>query len=236
MKVCMIHPSCTTRPWSRPRMILIGRRSRDVAARFPGGNRETHRTGAAIRRLLAAGFMSFAISSLAHAAEAVSFAASDGAKVYADVYPADGHAKATILLFHQAGSNRAEYAPIAPKLAAMAFNVLAIDARAGGSMWGRSNETASARGSGASYLDALPDLEGALRYAEQTWPGTAVVAWGSSYSASLAFFLAARHPNDVAALLTFSPGEYFGNTSVRAQAAQVHCPVFVTSASSADEI
>lgn len=199
-------------------------------------NRTTAPRPAALRVLLAVALLGFALSGFARAAESVSFAASDGGKVYADVYPADGHARATILLFHQAGSNRAEYAPTAPKLAAMGYDIVAVDARAGGSMWGRSNQTAAERGSGASYLDALPDLEGALRYAKQTWPGTPIVAWGSSYSASLVFFLAARHPNEVAALLAFSPGEYFGNASVRAQAAQVRCPAFVTSASSADEI
>src|SRR5579864_8223151 len=85
-------------------------------------NRMTLSKASARRGFLAAGFLCFAFASLAGAAEAVSFAASDGGKVYADADPADGHAKATILLFHQAGSNRAEDAPIAPKLAAMEFN------------------------------------------------------------------------------------------------------------------
>jgi hypothetical protein len=37
-----------------------------------------------------------------------------------------------ILLSHQAGSNRAEYAPIAPRLVKPGFNCLAIDQRSGG--------------------------------------------------------------------------------------------------------
>ena len=52
-----------------------------------------------------------------------------------------------------------------------------------------------------------------------------VIVWGSSYSASLVFLLAAAHQDEVAAVLAFSPGEYFGRA-----AAQLRVPVFVTSA------
>jgi len=189
-----------------------------------------------MKRIIAAALsMVFALGA-AQAAEPVSFPAGDGGSVYGDVTPAPGAAKATILLFHQAGSNRGEYTEIAPRLAALGYNVLAIDQRAGGSMWGHTNQTAAARGSAAGYLDALPDLEGTLTYATRTWPGAPVILWGSSYSASLVFLLAARHPDVVTAVLSFSPGEYLPGVSVRDQAAKLRCPVFVTSASSADEV
>ena len=45
--------------------------------------------------------------------------ASDGVAVSALQYSAKGGARATVLLFHMAGSNKAEYAPIAPRLAAL---------------------------------------------------------------------------------------------------------------------
>jgi dienelactone hydrolase len=166
----------------------------------------------------------------------VSFQASDGGTVYANATPAEGTAKGTILLFHQAGSNRAEYAPIAPRLAALGYNTVAVDQRAGGDLWNQENQTVAARGHGADFLDALPDLEGALVYGGATWPGVPVIAWGSSYSASLVFFLAAKHPDAIAAVLSFSPGEYFSGSSVRDQAARTYCPVFVTSASSSGEV
>lgn len=177
-----------------------------------------------------------AIVDVASAAESVTFKAADGAKVYADVYAATGDAKATILLFHQAGSNRGEYAPIAPKLAQLTYNAVAIDARVGDDLWGRTNQTANEQKPDEGYFAALADLEGALTYAMQTWPGVPVIAWGSSYSASLVFFLAAQHPREIAALLAFSPGEYFSTVSVRDYAKKVECPVFVTSASDPAEI
>ena len=189
-----------------------------------------------MKRLLGAVLMAVAVSQGAAAAETTAFSAADGGKVFGDVYRPEGPAKATILLFHQAGSNRAEYAPIAPKLTALGYNVLAIDQRAGGDLWGKTNETAADHSGNASYADALWDLEGALTYATQTWPGKPAIVWGSSYSASLVFFLAARHPSEIIGVLSFSPGEYFRGQSVRKQAAGVHCPVFVTSAPSAEEV
>jgi len=182
-----------------------------------------------MKRLLAAALLVLIVPRAGHAMDSVSFAASDGSKVYGDVYADPAPAKATILLFHQAGSNRGEYATIAPRLSALGYNVLAIDQRSGGRLWGRTNQTAAERGSDARYLNALPDLEGSLAYAARTWPGTPVIALGSSYSSSLVFFLAAQHPHEIAALLAFSPGEYFEGVSVRAQAAKVQCPVFIAS-------
>ncbi len=115
--------------------------------------------------------------------------------------------------------------------------MLAIDQRAGGDLWGRKNETVDRRaGESASYAEALPDLEGALSFAENTWPGTRAIVWGSSYSASLVFFLAARHSNSIIGVLSFSPGEYFPGVSVAEQAAKVSSPVFITSAPTPDEI
>ncbi|MBW8728256.1 MAG: alpha/beta hydrolase [Inquilinus limosus] len=186
---------------------------------------------------VAAILLTFLAVRFAHAAEPVSFAAPDGGRVYGDVYRAGAPAKAAILLFHQAGSNRGEYSSIAPRLAGLGYNVLAIDQRAGGNLWGRRNETVDRRGGeSASYAEVLPDLEGGLAFAENTWPGTRVIVWGSSYSASLVFFLAARHPNSIIGVLSFSPGEYFPGVSVVEQVAKVSSPVFITSAPTPDEI
>src|SRR3546814_14692529 len=57
----------------------------------------------------------------------------DKKSIRGDFYEAD-HAKALILLFHQAGSSKEEYATIAPKLVAARYSALAIDPRAGGDM------------------------------------------------------------------------------------------------------
>jgi alpha-beta hydrolase superfamily lysophospholipase len=78
-----------------------------------------------------------------HAADAISFTASDRVQVFADYYSAGSKAKPLILLFHQAGSNRGEYATIGPMLATLGFNALAIDQRSGGNAWGQTNYHAS---------------------------------------------------------------------------------------------
>ena len=170
------------------------------------------------------------------AMEPVTFKAADGVAVFADTYPARGRARAAILLFHQAGGSAAEYAGIAPRLADAGFDAIAVDQRSGGSGFGRVNRTVAALGGATGYLAALPDLEAALAFAKARTPGQKIIVWGSSYSASLVFLLAAGHRGDVAALLAFSPGEYLGGARVREAAAKVACPVFVTSASAASEI
>ncbi len=172
----------------------------------------------------------------ARAQEAVKFMARDGVTVFGDFYPAQSSRRGVILLFHQAGSNRGEYATIAPMLGKAGYDALAIDQRSGGTMWGRPNETAKALGKAAGYMDALPDLEAAVDFARKKSPGAPLLVWGSSYSSSLVFLLAAHHPEEIAALLSFSPGEYFSGVSVRESAARVKCPVFVTSASDAEEV
>jgi len=167
------------------------------------------------------------------ATEPVMLTAADGVKVYGTWYRAE-HPKALILLFHQAGSGSGEYATIAPKLVAQGYSALAIDQRAGDGMFGE-NRTAKDLGREAGYLDAKPDLEAALAWArDKKLP---VLLWGSSYSAALVFLVAAEHSGEVAGVLAFSPGEYLGTEGmVKAAAAKVQAPVFVTSAKDAKEI
>jgi dienelactone hydrolase len=163
----------------------------------------------------------------------VMFMADDGLTVSGNFYRAD-KPKALILLFHQAGSSKEEYATIAPKLVEAGYSALAVDQRSGGNMFGK-NETAARMPQGASYGDALHDLDAALSWARTM--NLPVIIWGSSYSSSLVFELAAKHPGEVSALLSFSPGEYLGpGTPVRDAAAKVKVPVFVTAAKNADEL
>ena len=180
-------------------------------------------------------FVAFALAmGLATAARAetpLKLTAADGATVFASQYAPSGGAKATILLFHQAASNRGEYGDIAPTLAKAGYEVIAVDQRSGGDRFGRANETVRALGRSTGFGDTLPDLEAALAHARKTAPGQPVIVWGSSYSAALVFVLAARHPADVAAVLAFSPGEYLSGVSVGGEAKKVTVPVFVTSAS-----
>jgi len=155
--------------------------------------------------------------------------ASDGVTVYGRLYKA-AKPRALILLFHQAGSSKDEYATIAPPLVAAGYSALAIDQRAGGGLYGE-NQTAKAFGREVRYREAAPDLQAALDWARtQKLP---IILWGSSYSSSLIFPLAANDPQGITALLAFSPGEYFdGDPPIAAAAAKVSVPVFVASTKS----
>jgi dienelactone hydrolase len=158
--------------------------------------------------------------------------ASDGVTVHGLLYNA-AKPKALILLFHQAQSSKEEYATIAPRLREAGYSALAIDQRSGDGMFGK-NETAAGLGRKAEYLEALPDLQAALDWAQtQNLP---IVLWGSSYSSALIFPLAANDPQAVVALLAFSPGEYFDDKQmIRRAARKLQAPVFVASTSSKEE-
>ena len=184
-------------------------------------------------------FLAGAISAKAEvtAPRRVVLKASDGVTVYAWHYAAADKARPAILLFHQAGSNHAEYETIAPRLVTLGYHALALDQRSGGRMWGQANRTAAQFAKEVDYGAVLPDLEAALAWpATQGLPARSIV-WGSSYSAALVFLVAALHSSAVAAVLAFSPGEYLGDEhSVKDAAAKVQAPVFVTCAQDAEEI
>jgi dienelactone hydrolase len=159
--------------------------------------------------------------------------ASDGVVVHGTWYD-EPDAKAVIVLFHQAESSKDEYATIAPRLAKAGYSALAIDQRSGGALFGK-NETAAALGRNVDYLDGRPDMQAALDWARKLQ--LPIVLWGSSYSSSLIFPLAARDPDGIVGLLAFSPGEYFANKHmIRSAAAKVKVPAFVASTNAKDEV
>ena len=171
------------------------------------------------------------------AADAISFMARDHVQVFGDYYSAGSQAKPLILLFHQASSNRGEYATIGSTLATLGFNALAIDQRSGGNTWGQTNDTVKHLGKSTDYGEALLDLEAALQWAKSSDQTGPIIVWGSSYSAALVFLLAVNHRREIKAILAFSPGEYLrGSSTVRKAAAQVSIPIFVTSAKDPKEI
>ena len=141
---------------------------------------------------------------------------------------------------NQAENSSAEYLDIAPKLTAQGYNCLAVDQRSGGSNAGIENRTyqaAKEKNLPTGYTDAYPDLEAALTYAEQELQAKQIIVWGSSYSASLALILAAQHPDEISAVLAFSPGEYFklDGKQVADYAASITQPAFITSAKSEEK-
>ncbi|MEM7436542.1 MAG: alpha/beta fold hydrolase [Myxococcota bacterium] len=182
--------------------------------------------------------LSFAVEEAALAApgmKEVDFPTSDGLQAHADLYPSSKPSAPLVILFHQAGWSRGEYREIAPRLVALGYGVLAVDQRSGRGVNGVPNEThkrAHEKKLPTHYLDAYADLEAALRFAVEKLKARNIIVWGSSYSASLVFRLAAENREAVGAVLSFSPGEYFrkrGNTFIQGHARAVVVPLFVTS-------
>ena len=170
----------------------------------------------------------------------VTFPTTDDLTITADLYWTGDANAPFILLFHQADYSRGEYLEIAPKLNALGYNCLAIDQRSGGVANGVKNETyqaAKSAGLQTGYIQAYPDLESALDYVMQTYMPSQLIVWGSSYSSSLALILASEHPDEISAVLAFSPGEYFklDGKLVADYAANITQPAFITSAKSEEK-
>lgn len=136
----------------------------------------------------------------------IQYRTDDGVLISGDLYLTD-RSQATILLFHQGGSNgRAEYGPIIPRLLDKKFNVLSIDQRVGGQIYGNYNRTVARIALNEfGYCDALADLRGALDYLNTYDLAGPKILWGSSYSAALVIQLATDQSLDVDRVLAFSP-------------------------------
>jgi dienelactone hydrolase len=170
----------------------------------------------------------------------VEFPSKDGLIISADLYEVDPDLP-VVVLFHQAGYNKYEYADIAPRLNKIGFNALAIDQRAGGSFAGKQNETNNrAMHNGIEnieFLDAMQDMESAIDYLADRYQKK-VIVWGSSYSSGLALHIATQNKK-VKAVISFSPGDYFGKSfpSLKTVLPKIEQPFLVTSSrEEADEL
>ena len=136
-----------------------------------------------------------------------------------------------IVLCHQAGWSRGEYQEIIKELVAMDYSCLAIDQRSGGGVNDVINETAKRakeQEKATSYLDAEQDIIAAVRWASKK--NEKIILWGSSYSSSLALKVA-HEEKAVIKVLSFSPGEYFGEKlNLTAAISDLNKPVFITCA------
>lgn len=169
-----------------------------------------------------------------HTYKTVNFPTSDGLNVYADYY-SNGRRNPLIILYHQAGFSRGEFRSIAPRLVDLGFNVLAVDLRSGDIMNQVTNLTqkeALKQGKSTAFEDVIPDLEASFDYAKNKIKSRKIIYWGSSYSASLGFYMASKNPKDYKALIAYSPGEYFKieNKNISEFAKDVQIPVYTSSA------
>jgi len=165
--------------------------------------------------------------------EIVIFSSKDNVNITADIYLTEKKDAPFILLFHQAMFSRGEYIEIAPKLNELGFNCIAIDQRSGFQVNGLKNQTykdAKSKDMKTKYPNVFPDLDATFEYVKKNYTPNKIIVWGSSYSSSLVFILAAKN-KDIKGLLSFSPGEYFVFEDIKIGdwAKKVDCPVFVTS-------
>ncbi len=139
----------------------------------------------------------------------VTMRASDGVIVHGEIYAAAGVPKSAplILLYHQGGGDsRGEYTPLVARLLDAGYNLIAIDQRRGGDRFEGVNRTLAGVGDTEySYCDVMPDLEAALSFAQEHGFVGPTAAWGSSYSAALIFKLGVDHPDEIDAIVAFSP-------------------------------
>ncbi len=167
----------------------------------------------------------------------ITFKASDGLEITADLYASNPVDSPFIILFHQARWSRGEYIEIAPKLNKLGFNCIAIDQRSGGQVNDVINEThqrAEKQKLGTKYVDAEVDINSAIKYVKKEYPkAKKIIIWGSSYSSALVLKIGGDR-NDVDAILSFAPGEYFEDMGkpadyVTQSAKNIMVPVFITS-------
>lgn len=163
--------------------------------------------------------------------EKVKFKAADGLLINGNLYDI-GKDKPVILLCHQAGYNRIEYADIAPKLSEMGYNCLAVDLRSGGNFAGKQNvtaERANKEGLKNQMVDAQQDIKAAIDFLAKKY-NQKVIVWGSSYSSSLGLLEGVTN-DKVKAIIAFSPGDYFGDAapSLSTAFAKADIPFLVTS-------
>ena len=158
----------------------------------------------------------------------VTFFASDSLRITADLY-LNNYNYPFILLFHQNGYSRGEYAGIADKLLNLGYNCLAVDLRSGRKVNYIKNETASRvqdKNMSCKLIDSRKDILAAIEYARK-YNNIPVILFGSSYSASLCMIVG-KNNESVNAVVAFSPGEYFEpEMSVKSTLKDFDKPLFV---------
>ena len=161
----------------------------------------------------------------------VEFPSMDSLMISANIYEISKDSP-VIVLCHQARFNKFEYEGIAQKLNKLGFDCIAIDQRSGGPIGNKINETAIRAledGKATDYIDAEPDIIAAINYAVARY-GKPIILWGSSYSSTLALYIAAEN-NNVSAIVAFSPGNYLSEYkgSLTDVLTGFEKPMFVTS-------
>ena len=161
----------------------------------------------------------------------INFYAKDSVKITADTYFIKD-IPPTILLCHQAGFSRGEYINTAKKLNDLGFSCIAIDQRSGKEVNGIKNQTAidaNNKRMNVGFAGAKQDVEAAINYLYNLNGKQPIILVGSSYSASLALWIAGERNKKIKAVAAFSPGEYLKGKNLAKLIKPIKIPAFITS-------
>lgn len=162
----------------------------------------------------------------------VSFTASDGLPITADVYETFEPSNKYMLLFHQEEYSRGEFQQIAKRLVKLDYNCIAVDLRYGNEVNFINNETAMSAKSGnyaVSMLDCEKDILAAIDYVRSEKPDAELFIMGSSFSASLCLKVATDSASLFKAVIAYSPGEFFGEMNMADYVKNLKTPLYVAS-------
>ncbi len=159
------------------------------------------------------------------------FPTQDGVLVHGKFYYSDAAETKMMILCHQARYSKGEYQETAPKFNKLGYTCLAIDQRSGDKVNDDINKTAEhAKNMGlpCEFEDAETDIRAAVHYLFGKY-GKKITLMGSSYSAGLVLKVAATEKDKVEGVISFSPGEYFKDTTmVRESLKILDIPVWIT--------
>lgn len=159
------------------------------------------------------------------------FPTPDAVLVHSKLYITDSKETKMMILCHQARYSKGEYKETAPKFNKLSYTCLAIDQRSGDKINDDVNKTvehAVKLNYRTDFDDAEIDVRAAVHYLFNQY-GKKVTLVGSSYSAGLVLKVAASETDKVEAVVSFSPGEYFKDTTmVRESLKKLTIPVWIT--------
>ncbi len=159
------------------------------------------------------------------------FPTPDAVLVHSKLYITDSEETKMMILCHQARYSKGEYKETAPKFNKLGYTCLAIDQRSGDKVNDDVNKTAEHAvklNYRTDFDDAEIDIRSALHYLFNQY-GKKITLVGSSYSAGLVLKVAASEKDKVEAVVAFSPGEYFKDTTVIHESLKkLSIPVWIT--------
>jgi dienelactone hydrolase len=161
----------------------------------------------------------------------VIFPTPDAVLVHSKLYITDSKETKMMILCHQARFSKGEYKETAPKFNKLGYTCLAIDQRSGDKVNDDVNKTAEQAvkmNYRTDFDDAEIDIRAAVHYLYSKYDKKVTLV-GSSYSAGLVLKIAASEKDKVEAVIAFSPGEYFKDTTiVHESLKKLNIPVWIT--------